>query len=62
DDGGLGAHVIWPSPQRAPVAESFVWRRWLYQLWDEVENLVNTGRFDRARFSLAAKSILPWIA
>lgn len=61
-DGGLGEQLLWRYLQRAPVAESFVWRRWLYQLWDEVENLVNTGRFDRARFSLAAKSILPWIA
>ena len=40
----------------------FLWRRWLYLLWDEVDNLVNTGRFDRARFDLAAKSILPWLA
>ena len=49
-DGGL-EQLLWRYLQRAPVAESFVWRRWLYQLWDEVENLVNTGRFDRARFS-----------
>ncbi|MDO2266508.1 hypothetical protein Q2451_24945, partial [Escherichia coli] len=34
----------------------------LYLLWDEVDNLVNTGRFDRVRFDLAAKSILPWLA
>ena len=40
-------------------SEAFVWRRWLYLLWDEVDSLVNTGRFDRARFDLAAKSILP---
>ncbi|MDU7870960.1 MAG: hypothetical protein E7J78_28105, partial [Pantoea sp.] len=53
---------LWHYLRRAPVAEAFLWRRWLYLLWDEVDNLVNTGRFDRTRFDLAAKSILPWIA
>jgi hypothetical protein len=44
---------------RAPVAEAFLWRRWLYLLWDEVDNLVNTGRFDRARFDLAQNQSCP---
>jgi hypothetical protein len=52
----------WRYLQQAPVSEAFVWRRWLYLLWDEVDSLVNTGRFDRARFDLAAKSLLPWLA
>lgn len=61
-DGGQAEQLLWRYLRRAPVAESFLWRRWLYLLWDEVDNLVNTGRFDRARFDLAAKSILPWLA
>ena len=51
--------LLWRYLQQAPVSEAFVWRRWLYLLWDEVDSLVNTGRFDRARFDLAAKSLLP---
>lgn len=57
-DGGQAEQLLWRYLRRAPVAESFLWRRWLYLLWDEVDNLVNTGRFDRARFDTAAKSIL----
>ncbi len=51
--------LLWHYLQRAPVAEAFLWRRWLYLLWDEVEKLVNTGKFNRANFDLASKSLLP---
>ncbi|MGU3522228.1 YcbJ family phosphotransferase [Enterobacteriaceae bacterium C23F] len=61
-DSGLAEGLLWHYLQRAPVAEAFLWRRWLYLLWDEVAQLVNTGRFNRANFDLAAKSLLPWLA
>ncbi|WP_025711137.1 YcbJ family phosphotransferase [Salmonella enterica] len=61
-DNPLAEGLLWHYLQRAPVAESFIWRRWLYVLWDEVEQLVNTGRFNRTNFDLAAKSLLPWLA
>ncbi|WP_061708598.1 YcbJ family phosphotransferase [Pseudenterobacter timonensis] len=60
-DGGLAEGLMWHYLRRAPVSESFVWRRWLYQLWNEVAQLVNTGRFNRASFDMAAKSLLPWL-
>ncbi len=44
--------------QRAPVSEPFIWRRWLYVLWDEVAKLVNTGRFSRRNSISASKSLL----
>ncbi|MDI5454612.1 hypothetical protein MJM04_35690, partial [Salmonella enterica subsp. enterica serovar Cerro] len=47
----------WHYLQRAPVAESFIWRRWLYVLWDEVAQLVNTGRFNRTNFDLVGAYI-----
>ena len=61
-DNALAESLLWQYLQRAPVAESFIWRRWLYVLWDEVTQLVNTGRFNRANFDLATKSLLPWLA
>lgn len=54
--------LLWHYLRRAPVAEAFVGRRWLYLMWDEVARLVNTGRFNRARFDLAATSLLPWLS
>lgn len=60
-DGGQEEQLLWHYLHRAPVAESFLWRRWLYLLWDEVDKLVNNRQFDRARFDLAAKSLLPWL-
>jgi Phosphotransferase enzyme family. len=61
-DSGLAEGLLWHYLQRAPVSEAFLWRRWLYLLWDEVAQLVNTGRFNRENFDLAAKSLLPWLA
>lgn len=48
--------------QRAPVAEGFVARRWLYILWEEVARLIHTTQFDPPRFKLAARSLLPWLS
>ena len=61
-DSGAAEGLLWHYLQRAPVAEASLWRRWLYLLWDEVAQLVNTGRFNRANFDLATKSLLPWLA
>ena len=61
-DSASAEGLLWHYLQRAPVAEAFLWRRWLYLLWDEVAQLVNTGRFNRANFDLATKSLLPWLA
>ena len=61
-DNALAESLLSQYLQRAPVAESFIWRRWLYVLWDEVTQLVNTGRFNRSNFDLATKSLLPWLA
>lgn len=61
-DSAAAEGLLWHYLQRAPVAEAFLWRRWLYLLWDEVAQLVNTGRFNRANFDLATKSLLPWLA
>lgn len=61
-DSASAEGLLWHYLQRAPVVEAFLWRRWLYLLWDEVAQLVNTGRFNRANFDLATKSLLPWLA
>ena len=61
-DSGFAEGLLWHYLQRAPVAEAFLWRRWLCLLWDVVAQLVNTGRVNRANFDLATKSLLPWLA
>jgi len=45
----------------APVSEGFLWRRWLYQLWDCIDRLVQNGEFDRQRFNHARAQLLPWL-
>lgn len=47
--------------QCAPVSEGFLWRRWLYQLWECIDELVQNGRFDRPRFDHACAQLLPWL-
>lgn len=61
-ESGQAEQLLWHYLQRAPVAEAFLWRRWLYLLWDEVEKLVNTSKFNRDNFDLASKSLIPWLS
>ncbi|EOI3560978.1 YcbJ family phosphotransferase [Cronobacter turicensis] len=61
-DTPLAESLFWRYIQRAPVAESFLWRRWLYVLWDEVAQLLQTGKMNRAAFTTASDSLLPWVA
>lgn len=57
----MGEQLLTSYLQRAPVAEEFVARRWLYILWEEMQHLIFTAQFDRQRFNLAATSLLPWL-
>lgn len=59
---GQAESLFWHYLQRAPVAESFLWRRWLYVLWDAVAQLVQTGRLNRPALDAASKGLLPWIS
>lgn len=60
-DSGAEASLLQHYLQRAPVAEGFLWRRWLYQLWDCVDTLIGSGQFDRPRFDHARSQLLPWL-
>ncbi|WP_058913109.1 YcbJ family phosphotransferase [Entomohabitans teleogrylli] len=59
---GQAESLFWCYQQRAPVSESFLWRRWLYVMWDEVARLVESGRFNRRALDAATEGLLPWIA
>lgn len=61
DDSPAETALLHAYLQQAPVAEGFVWRRWLYQLWDCIDRLVQTGEFDRLRFDHARTQLLPWL-
>lgn len=58
---GAGDGIVSEYLRRAPVAEGFVARRWFYILWEEIARLIHTAQFDRARFTLASQSLLPWL-
>ncbi|MBK4783367.1 MAG: phosphotransferase [Pantoea sp. Pent] len=60
-ENGAEASLLQHYLQRAPVDDGFVWRRWLYQLWDCVDTLVSSGQFDRPRFDHARAQLLPWL-
>lgn len=60
-ESGQEEQLLWRYLQRAPVADAFMARRWLYLLWDEVDNLTRYGQMNRRAFDLACRSLLPWI-
>ncbi len=59
---GMPESLLWHYLKRAPVAESFLWRRWLYLLWSEVARLVTCGHINRPAFDRAARELLPWLS
>ncbi len=61
NESGLSESLFWHYQQKAPVDEAFLWRRWLYVLWDEVSQLLSTGRMNREAFDKARKELLPWV-
>lgn len=59
---GLSETVLFHYLRQAPVNDGFIARRWFYTLWHEMEQLIQTGRFNRPRFDRAAHSLLPWLS
>ncbi|OON40849.1 hypothetical protein BTJ39_07195 [Izhakiella australiensis] len=58
---GAASELLTRYFSHAPVDEGFLWRRWLYVLWESIDHLVHTGCLDRARFDHASQSLLPWL-
>ncbi|HKM97290.1 MAG TPA: YcbJ family phosphotransferase [Buttiauxella sp.] len=59
---GQSESLLWHYLQRAPVAESFLWRRWMYVLWDCIAQLLQSGRLNRPAFDIASKNLMPWLS
>ncbi|PIJ51328.1 hypothetical protein BL250_01120 [Erwinia sp. OLTSP20] len=58
---GAASQLLTCYVSRAPVNQGFLWRRWLYALWESIDHLMHTGGFDRALFDHASQSLLPWL-
>ncbi|RLM08530.1 hypothetical protein BIY27_17085 [Gibbsiella quercinecans] len=59
---GMPSQLLFEYLQRAPVAESFMARRWLYTVWEAAARMIHTGKLDRQLFSNASQQLLPWLA
>ncbi|WON78213.1 YcbJ family phosphotransferase [Serratia sp. UGAL515B_01] len=61
-EAGMSDQLLFRYLQRAPVAESFLSRRWLYVVWEIVAKMTHTGQLDRELFDQASKQLVPWLA
>jgi hypothetical protein len=61
-ESGMPEQLLYYYLQRAPVAESFLMRRWLYVIWEAVGRMIHTGKLDRQIFNHASRQLLPWLA
>ncbi|KEY57348.1 YcbJ family phosphotransferase [Serratia sp. DD3] len=61
-EAGMPEQLLFRYLQRAPVADSFLCRRWLYVVWEAVARMIHTGKLDRPLFDQASKQLLPWLA
>lgn len=57
----MSENLLYRYLQKAPVSENFVYRRWLYVIWDAVSHYLYTGQLERAQFDIAARELAPWL-
>lgn len=58
---GMPEQLLYHYLKQAPVAESFVYRRWLYVIWEAVARYIHTGQLDRQLFDVASRELSPWL-
>ncbi|ALL37447.1 MULTISPECIES: YcbJ family phosphotransferase [Serratia] len=61
-EAGMPSQLLFSYLQRAPVADAFLARRWLYVVWEAVGRLIHTGKLERRPFDYASQQLLPWLA
>ncbi|MGL4860402.1 MAG: phosphotransferase [Enterobacteriaceae bacterium] len=59
---GLPAQLLSSYLRRAPVADSFMARRWLYLAWELVARFLRVGQLDEALFKQTCQHLHPWLA
>lgn len=58
---GMSEALFYRYLQKAPLADDFVYRRWLYVIWEAVSRYLHTGQLDRSLFDRAAQGLSPWL-
>ncbi|SLM63029.1 MULTISPECIES: YcbJ family phosphotransferase [Dickeya] len=61
EEPGMSEQLFFRYLNQAPLAESFVGRRWLYTLWAAVSRYIHTGQLDRCVFDTAIRELQPWL-
>lgn len=59
---GAGESLMFACLQYEPVAEGFLYRRWIYQLWDALAETIAGATLDRQRFDEASRQLMPWLS
>ncbi|MCL6334714.1 hypothetical protein EXT66_10810 [Pectobacterium carotovorum subsp. carotovorum] len=60
-ESGMPEQLLYHYLKQAPVSESFVYRRWLYVIWEAVSRYIHTGQLDRQLFDVASRELSPWL-
>ncbi|QTO53095.1 phosphotransferase [Duffyella gerundensis] len=58
---GAAESLMFASLRHQPADEGFIWRRWIYLLWDTVAEAIAGMPLNRPRFDHAAQQLLPWL-
>ncbi|WP_406704773.1 YcbJ family phosphotransferase [Sodalis sp.] len=60
-DEGMSEALLFHYLSRAPVAEAFLCRRWLYAIWEAAARYIHTGQLDHDLFVRAGRELIPWL-
>ncbi|WP_413728737.1 YcbJ family phosphotransferase [Sodalis sp. RH19] len=60
-EDGMANELLYHYLSKAPVSEAFLYRRWLYGIWEAAARYIHTGLLDRAVFDLAGRELVPWL-
>ncbi|QWA12723.1 YcbJ family phosphotransferase [Sodalis ligni] len=60
-EDGMAKELLYHYLSKAPVSEAFLYRRWIYAIWEAAARYIHTGFLDRGVFQQAGPELRPWL-
>ncbi|TCV98154.1 YcbJ family phosphotransferase [Biostraticola tofi] len=60
-EDGMAQDLLYHYLSKIELSDGFLYRRWLYALWEAAARYIHTGQLDRPVFDMGGRELLPWL-